>query len=135
MKLCNGCGLSKSTDAFAWKNRSADKRHSRCKDCVNAQLREAWADNDRYGKKALQLERLAINAEIVRKVKQDKPCMDCGLVFPMVCMDFDHRDPSIKEFNIASIRAGSAERLRTEIAKCDLVCANCHRIRTHGGEK
>lgn len=59
------------------------------------------------------------------------PCMDCGKFFPPVCMDFDHRPGTEKKFNIsggACLRR--AEAFQDEIMKCDLVCANCHRIRT-----
>lgn len=48
-------------------------------------------------------------------------------------MDFDHRDPSTKEFEIcqgANKNAVSQERLLLEIDKCDVVCANCHRLRS-----
>jgi len=51
-------------------------------------------------------------------------------------MDFDHRFPDEKSFNIGrDALAGrcSLEQLEREIAKCDVVCANCHRIRTHQG--
>jgi hypothetical protein len=58
--------------------------------------------------------------------------MDCGNTFPPVCMDFDHRDADSKSFNIASRIQLSIEKLAAEIAKCDLVCSNCHRIRTSG---
>ena len=61
---------------------------------------------------------------------KDKPCMDCGGTFPLVCMDFDHRDPSTKLFNVAQGIRKSKEAILAEIAKCDLVCANCHRIRS-----
>lgn len=45
-------------------------------------------------------------------------------------MDFDHRED--KKFNIAQLsKIASVEKLKEEIAKCDVVCANCHRIRTH----
>ncbi len=59
------------------------------------------------------------------------PCMDCGGTFPNVCMDFDHRDPSEKKFSIAHYHAHGMEAIKAELAKCDVVCANCHRIRTH----
>ena len=60
-----------------------------------------------------------------------KPCLDCGGKFPPVCMDFDHRPGQVKLGNVSSIRTRwSMERVLAEIAKCDLVCANCHRIRT-----
>lgn len=60
------------------------------------------------------------------------PCQDCGGVFPSHVMDFDHRDPSMKSFGVASQNMYLKNRaaLAAEVAKCDIVCANCHRIRT-----
>jgi hypothetical protein len=46
-------------------------------------------------------------------------------------MEFDHLDSETKEFNVsAGVTCASYERLIAEIAKCDVVCANCHRRRT-----
>jgi len=60
------------------------------------------------------------------------PCEDCGRSFAPYLMDFDHRDPETKAFNVLQ-RAGSVSRRRltAEIAKCDIVCANCHKARGH----
>lgn len=60
------------------------------------------------------------------------PCADCGGRFDLVSMDFDHRDPSKKEFCVSHMRKGfiSMRRFVEEIEKCDVVCANCHRVRT-----
>lgn len=61
--------------------------------------------------------------------KAGKPCKDCCGVFPVECMDFDHLGN--KEFQIGQSHLSySWEKVLAEIAKCDLVCANCHRIRT-----
>jgi len=58
-------------------------------------------------------------------------CMDCGIVGPSEIYDFDHRDPNAKTFEIASgLPTRSMEKLLAEAEGCDLVCANCHRIRT-----
>ena len=47
-------------------------------------------------------------------------------------MDFDHRDGSAKVANVNRLVQDAAwEKVRREIEKCDLVCSNCHRIRTH----
>lgn len=60
-----------------------------------------------------------------------KPCADCGGEFPPVAMDFDHREAIDKDMSVAQLaRYGSKKRIENEIAKCDLVCANCHRVRT-----
>ena len=60
------------------------------------------------------------------------PCLDCGRRLPPYAMDFDHRDPADKSFNLGAgkVLLKSRAALVAEIAKCDVVCANCHRIRT-----
>jgi hypothetical protein len=61
----------------------------------------------------------------------DVPCMDCGGRFPPCAMEFDHRDPSTKVQGVTRMigRAG-IERILAEVDKCDIVCTNCHRLRT-----
>lgn len=59
------------------------------------------------------------------------PCADCGGVFDPVCMDFDHRPGETKRFSIAESLNSPLAEIMDEIAKCDVVCANCHRLRTH----
>ena len=67
----------------------------------------------------------------VRAYKESKPCMDCGKFYPHIVMDFDHREPQDKSYNISSvINGGSMKKIWSEIEKCDLVCSNCHRLRT-----
>lgn len=60
------------------------------------------------------------------------PCTDCGNTYPPYVMDFDHINGD-KEINVAEAanRRWSKERILQEIEKCELVCANCHRIRTY----
>lgn len=63
------------------------------------------------------------------------PCTDCGVQYPPYVMDFDHRDPTEKSFTISAGASRSVEQVIAEIAKCDVVCANCHRIRTWAQER
>lgn len=78
------------------------------------------------------LERKGIRA--LTREARNRPCMDCGESYPYYVMDFDHRDPSTKEYTIANmVNCGNIEKVKAEIAKCDVVCSNCHRIRTHSG--
>ena len=68
----------------------------------------------------------------LNKIK-NVPCMDCGIQYPPYVMDLDHRDPEQKIDNVGRfISSGSWDKLIQEIEKCDVVCANCHRERTHG---
>ncbi len=60
-------------------------------------------------------------------------CMDCETIHPHRRMDWDHRPGETKLFEIADMsgRAGKRQAIEEEIEKCDLICANCHRDRTH----
>jgi hypothetical protein len=60
------------------------------------------------------------------------PCMDCGIQYPTYVTHFDHRPGETKLFNIGSAlgKLKTKEAIQLEIAKCDLVCANCHAERT-----
>ena len=63
---------------------------------------------------------------------KNQPCMDCGNRYHPVAMDFDHvRGEKYKEITLMIAGGSSMERIKEEIAKCDIVCSNCHRIRTH----
>lgn len=53
-------------------------------------------------------------------------CITCGELDP-ACLDFHHRDPSTKEGHIGEFRKFGLDRLFAEIAKCDVLCSNCHR--------
>ena len=71
--------------------------------------------------------------QYIRDFKNTSKCVDCGFVgskCPDV-LDFDHvRD--LKKFNISEFKhhTNSLKRVKEEIEKCDVVCANCHRMRT-----
>lgn len=67
---------------------------------------------------------------------KEKPCADCTVSYPYYVMDFDHKEE--KQFNISSSKNKKLEnrsKLLGEISKCDLVCANCHRVRTQKRRK
>ena len=73
-----------------------------------------------------------INRERIRELKELNPCTDCGNTYAPECMDFDHLPQFEKKANIAlMVASGSTWKLISqELAKCELVCANCHRVRT-----
>jgi hypothetical protein len=97
-----------------------------------------WKDWKQQNKKKLKSKLVARRKaarEYVNSLKNN-PCSDCGNIFHPVAMDFDHRPGEIKyggkSGGVARLvtNAASKEKIDKEIAKCDLVCANCHRIRT-----
>lgn len=70
-------------------------------------------------------------AKYIQDIKGKTPCMDCKANYPYYVMDFDHVRGR-KHKNVAElIPTLSKKKIDEEIAKCEIVCSNCHRIRTH----
>ena len=114
---CSTCQRALPVDEFSRsrKNRFRGGRHYSCRECDS-------------NKSHLLLKR---NRQLVLEAK-DVPCMDCGVRWPFWIMEFDHRDPSKKDFEIGSEgRQFSKQKVKDEMAKCDIVCANCHKDREY----
>ena len=69
------------------------------------------------------------NADLLDQLRS-VPCADCAGRFAQCAMDFDHRDPSTKVRGVTRMINGDTDRMLAEARKCDIVCANCHRLRT-----
>jgi len=103
-----------------------------CRPCHCAYQREYYERHKDYYF-TLQEERVKRHRQLLRSAKS-LPCVDCGLIYPPYVMDFDHRPGVKKCFNVSAIAVSarlSWKKVLAEIGKCDVVCANCHRERTH----
>jgi hypothetical protein len=69
------------------------------------------------------------NAEFLIEFLRQHPCVDCG-EDDVVVLEFDHRRDKLETVSTLSREGYSLDKLKAEIAKCDVVCANCHRRRT-----
>lgn len=110
------------------------KSESFCRDCKREYDREYYKENfsiNSKKKNAFAAERRRITKSKIDAYK-DRPCLDCGIRYPAWAMEFDHRDPSTKLFDISSSFRYVGKDLMAEIQKCDLVCTLCHRFRTNG---
>ncbi len=85
------------------------------------------ANKERYKQRAV------IAKERMRdyiRTKKDRPCNDCGVKYPYYVMQFDHVGDKL--YNIADlVNYNNYAKLDAEIAKCEIVCANCHMERTY----
>ena len=70
------------------------------------------------------------NKQYVIEYLKTHPCIDCGETDPVV-LDFDHvRGKKVGNISIG-VRSWSLEKLKIEIDKCEVRCANDHRRITH----
>lgn len=123
-KMCNKCNQVKTIVGF---NKKGNSTQSYCKECTRAQIREHYRNNKQYYVDKSERRKQELQA-LIRQLKA-VPCCDCGNEYPYYVMDFDHL--SDKEFLVSRMaKLGNKRKILEEASKCDVVCANCHRIRT-----
>ncbi|MHB8632245.1 MAG: hypothetical protein ACYC9W_09990 [Candidatus Limnocylindria bacterium] len=132
MKRCPRCDLFKPRSAFARHKNRADGLQAYCRACV------AELDHEEYERKlGRSIRRRSRTAYAsargawLRSLKAGRPCTDCGRVFEPQVMQWDHLPQFEKIGDISGGFPGRTEdEILREIAKCELVCTNCHTIRT-----
>jgi hypothetical protein len=118
MKVCKDCRERLPLSAFYANGNMPDGRLSRCKRCVET----------RYGPgRSLRAKR---DRAYFQQIKLERGCVDCGYAVSPVALDFDHRPGETKVYRIACMAGMSRALIDVEVAKCDVRCANCHRIKT-----
>jgi len=136
VKKCSKCEIEKPINEFNSKGRN--KLQPYCRPCDNEHARQYYKKNRERVKKQIndaRKIRVANLSNEIRKLKESVPCADCGKKYPYYVMDFDHITGK-KIDNISSmINSGVSKKIKEEIEKCEIVCANCHRERTHGLHK
>ena len=134
MKICGSCKVEKSPEDFGWKNKALGTKQSYCKTCKNEYGRSWYAiptnKQDQVDRALLNnIKYREQNREYITQYLSTHPCVDCGNA-DIEVLEFDHTDRDSKDNDISSMLNGSSHRLKSEIEKCKVRCANCHRKRT-----
>lgn len=131
---CTLCKDDKSIEEFSWKNKKKNIKHTRCKICVSRSVKKHYLQNkEKYKRKAKINNELYIkrNKDFIQNYLETHPCVDCGNNNPIV-LDFDHvRDKKHGNISRMKLDSISLDMIKKEIDKCEIRCANCHRIKTH----
>lgn len=139
---CSNCKVV-LTDENGYRRKSGDREGDftgTCKPC-SVLLARKWCRGNREkvaarAKKAYHanpeklLSRLADRRRKLNLLKMERPCYDCGGTFDPECMEWDHLPDKEKCFEIGRGPSYPLARVMDEIAKCQLVCCNCHSLRT-----
>jgi len=118
-------------EEFAWRRQAKGQRDNYCRPCRADYKHEHYANNRaRYVEQAGRRRQSMLLQRTIQLVAffRSHPCADCGETEPVV-LEFDHRGDKTVEIT-RGIRERSWSAVLTEIDKCDVVCANCHRRRT-----
>jgi len=131
MKTCTKCKLEKADEEFNFKYKDKGIRSGTCRQC-NAEYKTQYYRDTKNAHKLRNDATNRRNIKYVQDYKSANPCIVCKEAEP-ICLDFHHVDPSEKTENVSSLlRKGSINAVKEEIAKCVMLCANCHR-KLHAG--
>ncbi len=111
-KFCNSCECEKPISDFHSNGHqpSGKKKYkAKCKACERINLRESYW-------------------KIIEEHFGSWKCQVCGFWGHPYQMDCHHLDPDNKKYEIAKLRGKDPQKLREELKKCQLLCANCHRL-------
>lgn len=143
-KVCPGCNrkLPATTEFFFRDRRTKSGVTCRCKTCLRAYADKYNKEHPEWAKENRKKQKIRANKkcrDLIKKLKTENSCVDCGKFYHFSVMDFDHVRGE-KKFNICRLdNRGAFQQLLKEIEKCEIVCSNCHRLRTyvrsHPGEE
>ena len=131
-KFCRLCQTKKDIIEFSWKSKRKGLRQSYCKECQKIRSKKHYQNNtEKYIAKARKR-----NQEVLSQIQRYvwdylsvHPCIDCG-ESDIVVLEFDHQgDKGFNLFEIIKERS-SLIKVKEEIEKCVVRCANCHRRKT-----
>lgn len=131
-KLCNTCNTVKPLEEFYKRKLKSGSMttQGKCITCLNEYMKNHYRNNkEMYSEKARRNEQRYFkrNRDYVISYFKTHPCISCGEEDILV-LEFHHNGVVDKEYNVTSlINSGSLKSLKEEIAKCDVMCANCHR--------
>jgi hypothetical protein len=128
-KVCTKCGRLLPPRAFSKRAKARDGLQPRCRECAaqwHLEHRESRLPQIRKSTR----EAKARNYRLLHEYLLEHPCVDCGGT-DLLVLEFDHIGGD-KTMDVSRLvqNASSWKTIEREIAKCEVVCANCHKRRT-----
>lgn len=135
MRKCTKCKMIKREDQFNFKIKSLNLLQYQCKECTRQSIRNHYKKNKNYylektHKRNLELKSIMLN--FVKEYLLKNPCVDCA-ESDITVLEFDHnKNKEIKFKAVSSLMKSRypLEKIKEEIQKCEVRCANCHRRKT-----
>lgn len=128
-KCCPKCQKDLPTSKFHQNKAKKDGLAHTCKDCFRSYSKRYYEEHKAETFARNQRTRRRQKLKLL-ELKAQSPCTDCGNKFHPFIMEFDHTDPSNKLFPVGRAGGRSGTQISKEMEKCELVCANCHKMRT-----
>lgn len=132
MIICSLCHENRAEEDYNYRNKTLGTRQKACKFCTRKQVQRHYLNNKEYYHKKTRI-RNAYFHELIRGYLWDylaeHPCIDCGETDPVV-LEFDHLRDKIIHVSHMAKNNSQLYKVKAEIEKCVVRCANCHRRKT-----
>lgn len=117
MSFCVVCNIELNISNAYYRGKKENRLTSHCKKCFNKYCSNRWKERK-------------------RKIVEEKGsiCADCKCQYHYSVYEFHHLDPSQKEFSWSKAKTLTEEKMKKELDKCIMLCANCHRLRHWGNQ-
>ena len=129
---CSKCERENLTkDDFTLRHKGKTQRNSYCKKCIREIQKSSYHNNPKR-KKDVTERKTRIqkeNRNFILSFLLRNPCSLCGET-DIRCLDFDHLDRKTKESPVSRLKSCSQKKIKEEMNKCRVLCANCHRKHT-----
>ena len=131
--ICNKCRQDLALESFAWRSIAKQIKLPTCKVCHNTFYGRVWYQKNKEKHKKTVYENREIYRHTARKFilayLKAHPCSECGFSNP-AALEFHHNRNKFMELSRMVTCGWSLGAIKKEILKCDVLCANCHRIQT-----
>lgn len=131
-KFCNKCKKEKFTSEFNKNKSKKDGLGANCKTCSGIASRKYYSENKEKHKKLVskrkQEHKEFLRVKIIDYLKNNC-CVDCGET-NIVVLEFDHLRDKLRPISEMLANSFSWSNVEKEIKKCEVRCANCHKIKT-----
>jgi len=129
MKICSSCNKEQPLENFSLRNKNTEIRNTWCKNCNKKYNKEHYQKNKiKYLEKSKSYEKN--NRKYMYDYLKNHPCEECGET-RIAALQFDHIEIKNKSFTIGHYgRKTGIVKLKEEIEKCRILCANCHAVHT-----
>ena len=111
------------------RNCGVELKGKQIKFCSNRCKQASYVAADPSKKKAYQRAKREEYKAWAQEIKLERGCARCGYNEHACALDFNHLDPNEKGYRISS-DVTTKEKLLEEVSKCEVLCANCHRVHT-----
>lgn len=126
-KICSRCKTEKDESEFNRSSKSKSGRHTYCRTCQKEHYQRNKVKHIANVKTRNDNQKRLVR-QIIWDHLATHPCVDCGESDPIV-LEFDHIDPQKKSYTVPDMVTFPVDKVKQEIAKCDIRCANCHKRR------